>query len=152
MVAPVNQKNFESLAEAIGRLELKTDPRFSTIQAREQSWGLLMTLIEEWTVARTAQACEDILMKAGVPCSRYASVAELLKDPELKAQGTFAEVSDGSGTFNVPRQPFRLSNSAVEVRRSVSDVGADCDAILDNVLGLSSDAIGDLKASGVVGS
>jgi hypothetical protein len=31
-------------------------------------------------------------------------------------------------------------------------VGADCDAILDNVLGLSSDAIGDLKASGVVGS
>ena len=111
-----------------------------------------MTLIEEWTVARTAQACEDILMKAGVPCSRYASVAELLKDPELKAQGTFAEVSDGSGTFSVPRQPFRLSNSAVEVRRSVSDVGADCDAILDNVLGLSSDAIGDLKASGVVGS
>jgi CoA:oxalate CoA-transferase len=152
MVAPVNQKNFESLAEAIGRLELKTDPRFSTIQAREQNWGLLMTLIEEWTVARTAQACEDILMKTGVPCSRYASVAELLKDPELKAQGTFAEVSDGSGTFNVPRQPFRLSNSAVEVRRSVSDVGADCDAILDNVLGLSSDAIGDLKASGVVGS
>jgi CoA:oxalate CoA-transferase len=152
MVAPVNQKNFESLAEAIGRLELKTDPRFSTIQAREQNWGLLMTLIEEWTVARTAQACEDILMKAGVPCSRYASVAELLKDPELKAQGTFAEVSDGSGTFSVPRQPFRLSNSAVEVRRSISDVGADCDAILDNVLGLSSDAIGDLKASGVVGS
>ena len=81
MVAPVNQKNFESLAEAMGKLELKTDARFCTVRAREQNWSALMEQIEEWTIGRGARACEDVLMKAGVPCSRYASVAELVRIP-----------------------------------------------------------------------
>ncbi len=150
MVAPVNQKNFESLAEAIGRPELKDDARFSTIQAREQNWGVLMSEIEQWTIGRPAQSCEDVLMRAGVPCSRYASVGELLQDPELKAQGTFVEVKDGSGSFLVPCQPFKLSNSAVAAEGKVSDLGADSDTVLSEILGLSRDAIRDLKSEGVV--
>jgi crotonobetainyl-CoA:carnitine CoA-transferase CaiB-like acyl-CoA transferase len=152
MVAPVNQKNFENLAQAIGRPELKSDARFSTIRAREQNWSALMAQIEDWTIDRTARSCEDILMKAGVPCSRYATVAELLTDRELEARATFAEVEDGSGTFIVPRQPFRFSNSDVAVPRHVSDVGADSDGVLGQMLGLSPAEIDDLKAAGVVGS
>jgi CoA:oxalate CoA-transferase len=150
MAAPVNQKNFESLAEAMGRPELKDDVRFSTIQAREQNWSALMTEIETWTISRSAQSCEDILMRAGVPCSRYASVAELLQDPDLKAQGTFVEVEDGSGSFVVPRQPFRLSNSSVAVAGKVSDLGADSDAVLGELLELPREAIAELKSAGVV--
>jgi crotonobetainyl-CoA:carnitine CoA-transferase CaiB-like acyl-CoA transferase len=150
MAAPVNQKNFESLAEAIGRPDLKDDVRFSTIQAREQNWAALMTEIEAWTSHRSALSCEEILMRAGVPCSRYASVAELLQDRDLKAQGTFVEVEDGSGSFVVPRQPFRLSNSSVAVGGRVSDLGADSDAILGEMLGLSKQAITELKSAGIV--
>jgi CoA:oxalate CoA-transferase len=150
MVAPVNQKNFESLAEAIGRPDLKDDARFSTIQAREQNWAVLMTEIEQWTIVQSARSCEDILMRAGVPCSRYASVAELLQDPELRAQGTFVEVEDGSGSFVVPRQPFQLSASAVAVAGKVADLGADSDAVLSELLALSKDAIGELKSAGIV--
>jgi CoA:oxalate CoA-transferase len=109
-----------------------------------------MTEIEAWTSRRSAQSCEDILMRAGVPCSRYASVAELLQDPDLKAQGTFVEVKDGSGSFVVPRQPFRLSNSAVAVAGRVSDLGADSDAILGDLLGLSEQAITELKSARIV--
>jgi CoA:oxalate CoA-transferase len=150
MAAPVNQKNFESLAEAMGRPGLKDDVRFSTIQAREQNWSALMNEIEVWTIGRSAQSCEDILMRAGVPCSRYASVAELLQDPDLTAQGTFVEVEDGSGSFMVPRQPFRLSNSSVAVANKVSDLGADSDAVLGELLGFSKEAIAELKLAGVV--
>jgi CoA:oxalate CoA-transferase len=150
MVAPVNQKNFESLAEAIGRPELRDDSRFCTIQTREKNWATLMTEIEAWTSRRSAQSCEDILMRAGVPCSRYTSVAELLQDPDLRAQGTFVDVEDGSGRFVVPRQPFRLSNSSVAVAGSVSDLGADTDVVLGDLLGLSKEAIAEIKAAGVV--
>jgi crotonobetainyl-CoA:carnitine CoA-transferase CaiB-like acyl-CoA transferase len=152
MVAPVNQKNFENLAEAIAKPTLKLDERYSTIRAREQNWSALMTEIEEWTQTKTARECEDILMHAGVPCSRYTTVAELLNDPELQTRQTFVEVEDGSGTFVVPRQPFRFSNSAVTVSRHVSDVGADSDAILSQMLGLSPEAIDALKTAHVIPS
>jgi crotonobetainyl-CoA:carnitine CoA-transferase CaiB-like acyl-CoA transferase len=87
-----------------------------------------------------------------VPCSRYTTVAELLNDRELQARETFVEVEDGSGTFIVPRQPFRFSNSAVTVSRHVSDVSADCEAILSHILGLSPEAINDLKTAQVIPS
>jgi crotonobetainyl-CoA:carnitine CoA-transferase CaiB-like acyl-CoA transferase len=152
MVAPVNQKNFENLAQAIAKPALKVDERYSTIRAREQNWSALMTEIEEWTQTQTARECEETLMRAGVPCSRYTTVAELLNDRELRARETFVEVEDGSGTFIIPRQPFRFSNSAVTVSPHVSDVSADCEAILSQVLGLSPEAINDLKAARVIPS
>jgi len=111
----------------------------------------LMTLIETWTMSRKAQDCEDIVMKAGVPCSRYATVAELVTDKDLEARNTFAEVSDGSGSFLIPRQPFRLSNSVVEVSRHVADVGEQGESILKQFLGLSDEDVEDFKRAGAIG-
>lgn len=136
-VAPVNQKNFENLAIAIGRAEWLQDARFATIQAREQNWSELLTLIEEWTVERPGQECENILMHAGVPCSRYKTVEDLFADPEMHARGTFVEVADGSGKFSIPRQPFRLSAASVTPSPHVSDVGEDTVTILSGLLGMT---------------
>jgi crotonobetainyl-CoA:carnitine CoA-transferase CaiB-like acyl-CoA transferase len=152
MVAPVNQKNFEKLVEAMTKPSLKTDERYSTIRAREQNWSSLMLEIEEWTRTKTARECENILMRAGVPCSRYNTVGELLADEELLARDTFAEVEDASGTFMVPRQPFRFSNSAVTVSGHVSDLGADSAEVLSEMLGLSPEAINDLREAHVIAS
>ncbi|MGE0233045.1 MAG: CaiB/BaiF CoA transferase family protein [Flavobacteriaceae bacterium] len=150
MVAPVNQKNFENLADVVGRPEWKTDARFCTNNAREHHWQELMDLLEEWTIQRTAQQCEDILMKAGVPSSRYATVADLFADAEMQARGSFTEISDHSGSYRIPVQPFRFSQAAVVSRQHVADVGEDTDAILRDMLNLSADAIAEARASGAV--
>jgi CoA:oxalate CoA-transferase len=70
IVAPVSQNNFENLCDAVGHPEWKTDERFATIAARTARWDELMGLVEQWTMARPAQECEDKLMTAGIPCSR----------------------------------------------------------------------------------
>jgi CoA:oxalate CoA-transferase len=38
IIAPISQKNFEQMADAMGRPDLKTDARFSTGQARVANW------------------------------------------------------------------------------------------------------------------
>lgn len=144
MVAPVNQRNFIALANAIDKTEWLTDPRFCTIYEREQNWSQLMTEIEVWTSVRTAGECEDILMRAGVPSSRYATMSELLSDPDLIERGTYEEVVDGSGPFMVPRQPFVLSEATVRSASRVSDPGQDAADILNRVLGKSDAEIADL--------
>lgn len=145
MAAPVNQKNFEALAIAVGHPEWNQDARFSTILAREHNWGLLMDLIEEWTLDKPAQECEEILMRAGVPCSRYKTVGELLVEPEMIARGSFEEVSDGSGSFSIPRQPFTMSEAPVVSKPYVSDLGEDTVTVLHDMLGMPIEAIEDLR-------
>ncbi|MFZ5779502.1 MAG: CaiB/BaiF CoA transferase family protein [Pseudomonadota bacterium] len=139
IVAPVNQRNFEQLADAIGRPEWKSDARFATVDARVANWDDLMAAIEAWTAARGARDCEDILMTAGVPCSRYLSVAEAMADPQLAARGTLAQVADGAGSFLVPNPPFQFADSTVSVAATVPALGADTKEVLATILGGTND-------------
>lgn len=150
MVAPVNQKNFEHLAVTLGHPEWKTDVRFATIGAREHNWDELMDEIEKWTVDRSAAECESILMRARVPCSRYKTVAELLADEELRSNGSYAEVADGSGTFLVPNSPLKFSNTRIVAQNWVADVGEHGDEILGGILGMSQTEIDQLDGAGVI--
>ncbi len=150
IVAPVSQRIFERMADALGHPEWKTDARFLTINEREQYWDTLMGLIEDWTRVRTSKQCEEELEKAGVPCSRYNSVAETLKDPQLAHRGSLATVDDGSGPFLIPNPPFQFSRTDASVKSHVSPLGADSANILGNLLGYSSDRIADLASRGVI--
>ena len=70
IVAPVNQRVFEQLADAIGHPEWKSDAPLAEHASRAAPWGVRMAEIEQWTHAPDARRCEDARMKAGVPCSR----------------------------------------------------------------------------------
>ena len=116
VVAPTSQRNFEQLSRTIGRPEWIKDVRFSTTLMREQRWSDLMALIEEWTRERTSQACEDILLAAGVPCSRYKTVAEALADAETQQRGALSKVADAAGSYWVPNAPFQMPGLTTTVR------------------------------------
>ena len=130
IVAPVNQRNFEQLADATGHPEWRTDPRFATVAARTTHWDALMNAVEGWTSARPARECEDRLMKAGVPCSRYLTMAEAMSDPQLAARGSLATVTDGAGDFRVPNPPFKFADGSVGVEPSVPALDADTKEVL----------------------
>jgi crotonobetainyl-CoA:carnitine CoA-transferase CaiB-like acyl-CoA transferase len=150
IVAPVSQNNFERLTEAVGHPEWKTDTRFATIGAREQNWDLLMSLVEQWTRERPALDCETILMAAGIPTSRYLTVAEAMADPHLAARGSLARVDDGGGTFTVPNAPFQFSGGNVGARPFVAPLGGHGPEILRRLLGLGDTEIDALERSGAL--
>jgi CoA:oxalate CoA-transferase len=139
IVAPVNQRNFEQLADAVGHPEWKNDPRFATGAARTVHWDALMAAVEAWTSTRTARACEDLLMAAGVPCSRYLSVADAMADPQLAARGSLATVTDGAGPFLVPNPPFQFADRSVGVGSTVPPLGADTSSTIKKILGGNDD-------------
>ncbi len=150
IVAPISQNNFERLTEAVGHPEWKTDPRFATIGAREQNWDLLMSLVEEWTKERPALDCENILMAAGIPTSRYLTVGQAMKDPQVAARGSLAKVDDGGGTFAVPNAPFKFSGGGVGARPFVAALGGDGAEILRRLLGCGPEEIAALQRSGAL--
>jgi crotonobetainyl-CoA:carnitine CoA-transferase CaiB-like acyl-CoA transferase len=151
MVAAVTQRNLEVLFDTIGYPEGKTDPRFSTMATKEANWPALLALIERWTSTRTGAECEAVFMRAGVPCSRYRSVAEAMADPQCAERGLFVEMGEGDAAFKVANVPYRLSATPSAARPFIADLGEHTEAVLRDALGLDGAAIDALRAKGTFG-
>jgi crotonobetainyl-CoA:carnitine CoA-transferase CaiB-like acyl-CoA transferase len=150
IIAPISQKNFEQMAEAMERPDLKTDTRFSTGQARVAYWNELMTIIEQWTQQRRGVDIESIMDANSVPCSRFLTVTDAMKDPQLAERGSLSRIKDGAGEFLVPNAPFQFLATPAAAGPSVSGLGANSMDVLSGLLGLSGDQVEKLRRDGVL--
>ncbi|HRH85496.1 MAG TPA: CoA transferase [Rubrivivax sp.] len=151
MVAAVTPKNQEVLFDVIGHPEAKTDPRFATVAAKESNWPALLELIEAWTRQRSGAECEALLMAAGVPCSRYRSVAEAMDDPQVAERGFLAELGEGEGRFKCANLPFLLSRTPTRARPRLAALGEHGEEVLREKLALDDAAIRSLRQHGALG-
>jgi len=151
MVSAVTQKNLETLFEVIGHPDGKTDPRFATVAEKEAHWRDLLGLIETWTSQRSAESCEQLLMAAGVPCSRYRSVSEAMDDPQLAQRGFFSNIHLGDGSFRVANSPALFSATPTRAQPVVATLGQHTHAVLEEWLDLPAPQVEGLRASGALG-
>jgi crotonobetainyl-CoA:carnitine CoA-transferase CaiB-like acyl-CoA transferase len=130
IVAPIGQRAFETMADAMGHPEWKMDPRFLTGPVRRENWAAVLAAIESWTSRLTAHEAETTLIAAGIPCSRYRGVGEAMNDPQSTARGLMATVPDGAGGFQVPNPPFQFADGTVGVIPTVPKLGEHTEAVL----------------------
>ena len=149
IIAPISPKNFEQMAEAMQRPDLKTDVRFATGQARVENWTALMAVIEQWTEQHTGIEIEAIMDANGVPCSRFLTVADAMKDPQLAERGSLSRIKDGAGDFLVPNAPFQFMTPTA-AGPMVSGLGADSTDVLSRLLGMSGEQIDTLRRQDVL--
>jgi len=152
VVAPTSPQIFERLCKAIDRTDLPHDPRFCSIAQRDLHWDQLLGEIEKWAGTRTASECEQELLTAGVPCSRYRDIAEVLTDEDVLSRGSLAEIRDEAGDFLVANQPYVMSATPARARPFVSAASADSEQILRELLGCTTDDISAWHASGALGN
>ena len=149
IIAPISPKNFEQMADAMQRPDLKTDARFATNSGRVRHWTELMAIIEQWTEQRTGIEIETIMDANGVPCSRFLTVADAMKDPQLAERGSLARIRDGAGEFLVPRAPFQFTTPTA-AGPAVSGLGASNQEVLSGLLGFSDQRIEELRKQRVL--
>ncbi len=77
--------------DAIGRPELKTDPRFDSAAARTRNAKDYFEVQATSLGGRTTDEWVELFDKLDVPAARYNSIDELLTDPHLKDVGFFRE-------------------------------------------------------------
>ena len=145
IVVPNNANNVKNLCEVTGHPEWMEDPLFLTPGDRVRNWDELMARIGTWTAERTALECEDILLGAGVPASRYLSVEEAMRDPQAIHRGSFADVEDAEGSFRVVNPPYKMSGTDTHVRSSVPGLGQHTEEVLKNVAGYDAGKIFTLR-------
>jgi crotonobetainyl-CoA:carnitine CoA-transferase CaiB-like acyl-CoA transferase len=145
-----NDGQFAKLAEVLGRADWTTDERFASNAQRVRNIGELSAqlrdLFSEWERERLIAALDA----AGVPCGPINTVADVFKDPQVKARGLLRQVPHPSGV-DVPQviSPIRFAEASMELRAAPPLLGQHSDDILAE-LGYAAADIAALRTAGVV--
>ncbi len=151
LVAGNGDSIFKRLMNLIGRADLANDPSLADNTGRVARVEEIDQAIEDWTLQKSVEEVLQALESASVPAGRIYDIADIAADPHYEARGMFEQVTlaDGS-SLKVPGFIPKLSVTPGQHRRNAPDLGQDTDAILKE-MGLTSDQIQKLRASGIVG-
>lgn len=146
-----NQKFWTALCEALGRIDLRDDPRYADFESRRAHRDELVTVLSDELRARTTAAWVDIFREAGVPAAPVNTVAEALEDPQVHARDLVAHVEHPRfGSVGHVRSPVRAGplDPLQRAPRRHEHGGT----ILDGLLGYSGDEQDALAAAGAFGA
>jgi crotonobetainyl-CoA:carnitine CoA-transferase CaiB-like acyl-CoA transferase len=130
---------------------LVDDGRFATNRQRVSGYDSLRPFVAERLKERPRQHWIDTLTAAGVPCGSVRTFDELFADPQIDAREMIAMVEHATiGPLKALGVPVKLSETPGAIRTPPPTLGQHTDAILGHDLGLSAEAIADLRRQQVI--
>lgn len=146
-----NENQWLLLCEVLGLAELKSDPRFSSMELRVQNYEALRSILAPILECNTVAHWLDLLRKAGIPCGEVRSVSKALEDPQLRAREMILELHHSkAGPIRVTGSPIKMS-AANSLNPSPPPMrGEHNREVFCGLLGLSESELEDLKRDQVI--
>ena len=151
ILAVGNDSQFRKFCEVAGCTELADDPRFASNKARVANREVLVPMLRQTTVFKTTGEWISLLEQAGVPCGSINNLAQVFEDAQVKARGLRLDLPHALGCL-APQvaSPIRLSQTPVEYRNAPPLLGQHTEQVLQSLLGMSLERIGELRSAGVL--
>lgn len=131
VVGAANQKLWLIFCDAIGRPELKDDPRYANNIDRVQRRGELADELRPTFVTRTAEEWVDLFLGAGVPAGPINDYSVALDNEHVHHRKAVIEIEHPvEGSFKALGFPAKLSHTPAAVRRPPPLLGQHNDEIL----------------------
>ena len=139
--------------DAIGRSDLREDPRFTTGRARIENVELLDEIITAWTSRHTVEHAIETFTAAGAASGPVYDAEALVNDRHVRERGCFVEVESPVGNeplLQLEVHP-RMSLTPGRIRHAGLAAGACTDEVLAE-LGYDQSQIERLRADGTIGT
>lgn len=117
-IAANKQEQWEAVCDVLELPELKTDPRFEKRDTRKQNRKLLTPLLEARLAQRPTEEWVEVLNANDVPSGAILSLADALKQPQVKHRETLKDVAV-EGIGNIP-----LFNLTAKFEKTPGDITA----------------------------
>ncbi len=151
LIAGNGDSIFKRLMTLIGRTDLANDPMLGDNAGRVAKVEEIDQAIEAWTRQQSVEDVLQALESVSVPAGKIYSITDIASDPHYAARGMLQEITLADGSdLKVPGVVPKLSATPGQHRRNAPNLGQDTDDILKE-MGLNSEQIQKLKASGIVG-
>jgi crotonobetainyl-CoA:carnitine CoA-transferase CaiB-like acyl-CoA transferase len=143
--------NFGRLCTAMGRPELRTDPRFATLANRASHGDIINGVVAEWTGARTAAEVEEACVRCDVPVATAYTAVEIAADAHFAARSDLVTIDDPVLGAVRQQAPYpRLVGEQGTTPVGAPTLGADNVAVWCDMAGLSPAEFDALKARGII--
>ena len=147
----VGDVHWRSLLAAMDRQDLADDPRFASLRDRVAHIDEVDAAVSAWTATRSKEALFADLMAHRVPCAPVRSLDEVVHDPHMHERGALQwQDHPELGRIVVQHSPLRFAGSPLRELQPSRTLGADTDALLQERLGLSAEAVTALHDAKVV--
>jgi 2-methylfumaryl-CoA isomerase len=159
MVVALTTRQWNSLLEvtalggAVTAIEQAMGIELQSVSHRFQSRDLLAAVLQPWFEARTLDEIRAAFAGTGVSWGAYQTFSQLVEeDPRCSTENEMWEVVEhpGVGSYLMPGTPLDFSAvPRVPVRRA-PQLGEHTEAVLAQLLGMTTAEIGHLERDGVV--
>lgn len=150
-IIAVKDDHWLGLLDAMGRQDLKSEPRFQTNALRCQNMEAVDALVEAWSKTLPKYEVFEVLRKNRVPSAPVRDLREVMNDRHMHERGMLEDIDHPElGRITVPTSPLRFHGADKLETTPSPSVGQHNDEIYGGWLGLSGDEIAALKADGVI--
>jgi CoA:oxalate CoA-transferase len=145
------EAHWHSLLKAMGREDLRDDPRFNSPAARVKHREETDALIASWTQRMAKMEVFAIARRHRIPLAPVRDVGEVMHDPHMHERGFLADiVHDEIGPITVPNSPLRYHGAEPVETLPSPKLGQHNAEIYGGWLGLSSGEIAALQQAGII--
>lgn len=138
------------LYDAVGRGELKDDPRFIPMDTLVDHLGEMRTILKTEFRRKTLEEWQIILGEAAIPYAPIQTHLEVIDDPQARANGFFVEYDHPDhGRIENVATPIKVGKGQTEVRMPAPEFSEHTDEVLLE-LGYSIEELIEFKGQGVI--
>ena len=149
-ISTSSQSVAERVMRLVGHPEVIGEPWFSSGAQRAQHADDLDAYVASWIAARTMDDVVREFEAAQAAVAPIYDASDVLRDPQFAALESIITVPDEElGPLKMQNVLFRMLGTPGRVRWSGRRIGQDTDTLLAQ-LGLSSERVATLRASGIV--
>jgi CoA:oxalate CoA-transferase len=151
VVTANTDRMWQSLCDAIGRLDLRDDPELQGRKSRYQHRQRIWSALESAFATRDADEWVDVLVAHDVPVSVVNTLDRVMSDPQVRHRGMVLGLDSPTGEhLEVAGNPIKVGSRAVEKHSYPPALGEGTREVLQAVLGKSDADVDALLAAGVV--
>jgi crotonobetainyl-CoA:carnitine CoA-transferase CaiB-like acyl-CoA transferase len=151
VLAVGNDGQFRAFCNAAGLSQLAVDQRFTTNALRVANRQALIALLSPALLTRTTGDWIALLEAAQVPCGPINTIDKVFDDPQVHARGMRHDMTRADGTaLPLVANPIKMSVTPPLPRHAPPSLGADTDAYLATLAGLSPADLVSLRAKGII--
>lgn len=141
--------NWAPFAEAIGRPDLGTDPKYKTSEDRWKYVNELHDIIQAWASQHTRKEIEEIFNQYGQLYAPILKVSEVMEDPQIKHREMVVDLEYRGHKFKDKGIPVKMSKTPGSVRMMPPTLGQHTDEILKSI-GYTDEQLTRLRNSGAI--
>ena len=143
------QKFWEGLAQAVGRPELVTDPRFEKKAGRVKHYDVLRQELMQAFSTKPRDEWLAILAEHDVPAGPIYTIAEAVQDPQVQAIQMVRTFGEGDRALDLLGFPVNYHGTPLKEGPAPPHLGEHTAEVLA-ALGLSQDEIAGMSKDGAI--